>query len=194
MITILFGPPGGGKGTQAEHIAARLGVPHVSTGDMLRDEAAKGTPLGNEVAPIMAAGNLVPDELVVRVIEARLAAPDASRGAILDGFPRTVPQAEALDAMLRRRGRQVDLVLCLDVPEPVLVERLLGRAREEGRDDDNLDTIGTRLEVYRRETTPVLDHYRRAGVRVETVDGDAPIDEVTRRVYQAIDRVAGSPA
>ena len=194
MITILFGPPGGGKGTQAEHIAARLGVPHVSTGDMLREEATKGTPLGNEVAPIMAAGNLVPDELVVRVIEARLAQPDASRGVILDGFPRTVPQAEALDAMLRRRGKQVDLVLCLDVPEPVLVERLLGRARAEGREDDNLETIGKRLEVYRRETTPVLDYYRKAGVRVETVDGDAPVDEVTRRVYQAIDRVAGSRA
>lgn len=194
MITILFGPPGGGKGTQAGHITERLGIPHVSTGEMLRDEAAKGTPLGNEVAPIMAAGNLVPDDLIVRVIEARLAQPDASRGVILDGFPRTVPQAQALDAMLRRRGKQVDLVLCLDVPEPVLVERLLNRARAEGRVDDNLETIQIRLDVYRRDTTPVLDYYCNAGVRVETVDGDAPIEEVTRRVYEAIERVAGSRA
>jgi adenylate kinase len=194
MITILFGPPGGGKGTQAAHITERFGLPHVSTGDMLREEAAKGTELGNEVAPIMAEGRLVPDELVVRVIEARLSQPDATRGVLLDGFPRTVPQAEALDAMLRRRRRQVDLVLCLDVPEDVLVERLLGRAREEGRSDDNLDTIRTRLDVYHRDTAPVLDHYRAAGVRIETVDGNAGVAEVTRRVYAAMDRVAGSAA
>src|SRR5258706_9219750 len=133
MITILFGPPGGGKGTQAHFITERFALPHVSTGEMLRNEASKGTPLGNEVAPIMAAGDLVPDELVVRVIESRLAEPDAKLGVLLDGFPRTRPQAEALDAMLRRVGKQIDLVLYLDVPEPVLIERLLGRAREEGR-------------------------------------------------------------
>jgi adenylate kinase len=194
MITILFGPPGGGKGTQAAHITERFGLPHVSTGDMLREEAAKGTELGNEVGPIMAEGRLVPDELIVRVIEARLSQPDAARGVLLDGFPRTVPQAEALDAMLRRRGRQVDLVLCLDVPQDVLIERLLGRAREEGRADDNLDTIKTRLAVYHRDTAPVLDHYGAAGVRIETVDGDAGVNEVTRRVYAAMDRVAGSAA
>jgi adenylate kinase len=194
VITILFGPPGGGKGTQAAHISERFGIPHVSTGEMLREEAAKGSDLGNEVAPIMAEGRLVPDDLIVRVIERRLSQPDATRGVLLDGFPRTVPQAEALDAMLRRRGRQLDLVLCLDVPEPVLVERLLGRAREEGRSDDNLETIQTRLDVYHRDTAPVLDHYRSAGVRIAEVDGDATVDEVTRRVYQALDRVAGSRA
>lgn len=194
MITILFGPPGGGKGTQAAHISERFGVPHVSTGEMLRNEAAKGTELGNEVAPIMAAGNLVPDDLIVRVIESRLAEPDAIRGVLLDGFPRTVPQAEALDRMLQRRGARVDLVLCLDVPEPVLVQRLLGRARQENREDDNLETIQNRLDVYRRDTAPVLDHYRNAGVQIEEVDGDASVEEVTRRVLQAIDRVAGSRA
>jgi len=194
VITILFGPPGGGKGTQAAHISERFGIPHVSTGEMLREEAAKGSDLGNEVAPIMAEGRLVPDDLIVRAIERRLSQPDATRGVLLDGFPRTVPQAEALDAMLRRRGRQLDLVLCLDVPEPVLVERLLGRARQEGRADDNLETIQTRLDVYHRDTAPVLDHYRSAGVRIAEVDGDATVDEVTRRVYQALDRVAGSRA
>jgi adenylate kinase len=195
MITILFGPPGGGKGTQAQYITERFGLPHVSTGEMLRDEAARGTDLGNEVAPIMAEGRLVPDDLIVRVIESRLARADATRGVLLDGFPRTVPQAQALDAMLRRRGRQVDLVLCLDVPEPVLVERLLGRARQENRADDNLETIQTRLDVYRRDTAPVLDHYRDdLTTRIEIVDGDATVEEVARRVAEAIERVAGSRA
>ena len=192
MITILFGPPGGGKGTQARFITERFGLPHVSTGDMLRNEASKGTPLGNEVAPIMAAGDLVPDELIVRVIESRLAETDAKLGVLLDGFPRTRPQAEALDAMLRRGGKQIDLVLCLDVPEPVLIERLLGRAREEGRADDNLETIQNRLDVYQRDTAPVLDHYRGAGVHVAHVDGNADVAEVTRRIYDALDQFVGS--
>jgi adenylate kinase len=194
MITILFGPPGGGKGTQAAHITERYGLPHVSTGEMLREEASRGTALGNEVAPIMAEGRLVPDDLIVRVIESRLSQPDASRGVLLDGFPRTVPQARALDAMLHRRRGQVDLVLCLDVPEDVLIQRLLDRARTEGRADDNLETIQTRLDVYRRDTAPVLDHYRSSGVRIEEVDGDARIEEVTRRVYTAMERVTGSAA
>src|SRR5207302_8675596 len=128
LITILFGPPGSGKGTQAAYITKRYGLQHVSTGEMLRDEADKGTELGNEVAPIMAEGNLVPDDLIVRVIESRLKEPDTQRGVLLDGFPRTVPQARALDEMLRRSGRKVDLVLFLDVPEDKLIERLLGRA------------------------------------------------------------------
>jgi adenylate kinase len=194
MITILFGPPGGGKGTQAAYITERFGLPHVSTGVMLRREVERGSDLGAEVAPIMAEGRLVPDELIVRVIEARLSRPDAARGVLLDGFPRTVPQAEELDAMLRRRGCRVDMLLCLDVPESVLIERLLGRARDEGRADDNLETIQTRLAVYHEESAPVLDHYRQAGVRIETVDGDAPIDEVARRIDVAVRRVTGSVA
>jgi len=192
MITILFGPPGGGKGTQAAHITERFGLPHVSTGEMLRNEAAKGTPLGNEVAPIMAEGNLVPDGLIVRVIESRLAEPDAAHGVLLDGFPRTVPQAEALDEMLQGVGKHVDLILCLDVPEPVLIERLLGRARQEGRVDDNLETIQNRLDVYKRDTAPVLDYYRSHGAHVARVDGDAELVEVTRRIYAALDRFIGS--
>ena len=192
MITILFGPPGGGKGTQARFITERFGLPHVSTGEMLRTEADKGTALGNEVGPIMAAGDLVPDELVVRVIESRLAEPDAKLGVVLDGFPRTRPQAEALDAMLRRVGKQIDLVLYLDVPEPILVGRLLGRAAEEGRADDNLETIQNRLDVYRRDTEPVLDYYRDTRVHVASVDGDADVAEVTRRIYDALDHFVGS--
>jgi adenylate kinase len=156
---------------------------------MLRDEAEKGTPLGNEVAPIMAEGHLVPDDLIVRVIESRLREPDASHGVLLDGFPRTVPQARALDAMLRRMGRRVDLVLCLDVPEDKLIQRLLARAEQQGRADDNLETIQTRLDVYKRDTLPVLDHYRaQPGTAVECVDGDAPIEVVASRIRDVIDR------
>lgn len=189
LITILFGPPGSGKGTQAAYITKRYGLQHVSTGDMLRKEAAKGTPLGNEVAPIMAGGGLVPDDLIVRVIEARLREADAAAGVLLDGFPRTVPQAQALDTMLRRTGRKVDLVLYLNVPEDKLIDRLLGRARDEGRADDNLETIEKRLEVYHRDTEPVLGHYRGSTVAaIEEVDGDAPILEVAERIRSAVDR------
>lgn len=189
LITILFGPPGSGKGTQAAYITKRYGLQHVSTGEMLRKEAAKGTDLGNEVAPIMAEGKLVPDDLIVRVIESRLRDADTQVGVLLDGFPRTVPQARALDAMLRRTGRKVDLVLFLDVPEERLIERLLGRAQAEGREDDNLDTIQTRLEVYHRDTEPVLDHYRgMPGTAIEAVDGDAPILEVAERIRTSVDR------
>jgi adenylate kinase len=189
LITILHGPPGSGKGTQAQYLTKRYGLQHVSTGEMLRDEAAKGTPLGNEVAPIMAEGNLVPDDLIVRVIESRLRDADTQRGVLLDGFPRTVPQARALDEMLRRSGRHVDLVLCLDVPEDKLIQRLLIRAKAEGREDDNLETIENRLEVYHRDTEPVLDYYRaKPGTAVECVDGDAPIEEVAMRVRDAVDR------
>lgn len=192
MITILFGPPGGGKGTQAHFITERFGLPHVSTGEMLRNEASKGSPLGNEVAPIMAAGDLVPDELIVRVIESRLSEADAKLGVLLDGFPRTLPQAEALDAMLRRGAKRIDLVLYLDVPEAVLIDRLLRRAGEEGRADDNLETIQNRLDVYQRDTAPVLDYYDQSGVHVSRVDGDADVAEVTRRIYDALDQFVGS--
>jgi adenylate kinase len=189
LITILFGPPGSGKGTQAAYITKRYGLQHISTGEMLRNEAARGTDLGNEVAPIMAEGRLVPDDLIVRVIESRLREADAQVGVLLDGFPRTVAQAKALDATLRRTGQHVDLVLCLDVPEERLIERLLGRAQAEGREDDNLETIETRLEVYRRDTAPVLDHYRGlSATAIEIVDGDAAILEVAERIRNAVDR------
>jgi adenylate kinase len=189
MITILFGPPGSGKGTQAAYITKRYDLQHVSTGDMLREEAAKGTALGNEVAPIMASGNLVPDDLIVRVIESRLRDADARSGILLDGFPRTVAQAEALDEMLARSGKKVDLVLFLDVPDDKLIQRLLGRAQQEGREDDNLETIENRLDVYHRDTAPVLDHYRaKPGTAIEVVDGDAPILDVAARVRDTVDR------
>lgn len=184
-IAVLFGPPGSGKGTQARHIADTLGVALVATGDLLRAEVATGTALGREVGPIMSTGALVPDELMVRVVESRLDL-HAAHGALLDGFPRTVHQARALDAMLARTGRRLDFLIALDVPNEELRERILSRAAAEGRADDTPETVQTRLEVYARETAPVLAHYEQAGVVVRSVDGLGSVDEVRARVTAAL--------
>jgi len=178
----MFGPPGSGKGTQAARVASRLGIPHVATGDMLREEVSQGTPLGKEAGPIMRAGRLVPDDLVVRVIEERLSRPDAAGGAILDGFPRTQNQARALDVMLRRRGSVVNIVVALIVGDEVLQERVVKRAALEGRPDDTQEALNRRLTTYRMFTEPVLTHYRRLGTRIEKVDGIGAVDDVTERI------------
>ena len=193
MIVVLFGPPGSGKGTQAQRVASGLGVPHVATGDMLRAEVARGSALGREAEPIMASGHLIPDDLVVRIIEARLDEPDARNGALLDGFPRTVPQAQALDAMLQRNGRAVDKVLALHVSDAELRRRVQHRAEVEGRADDTMTAFTERLRVYRTETAPVLDYYRSAGTNIVEVDGVGEIDAVTDRIAKALNG-AGAPA
>jgi adenylate kinase len=190
MIVVLFGPPGSGKSTQAYFISRTLELPHVSTGELLRAEVEKGSRLGREAAPIMETGSLVPDELVVRVIEEKLRDKDARNGILLDGFPRTLPQAEALDAMLRRSGRRVDLILSLDVPDDVVVERILRRAADEGRVDDTPEVIKHRMRVYETETAPVLAYYQRSGTPVRRIDGVGSVEEVQRRIHQAI---AGDP-
>jgi adenylate kinase len=183
LIAVLFGPPGSGKGTQAAFMTQDFGLAHVSTGDMLRAEAGTGSPLGLEVAPLMAAGKLVPDDLIVRVIAERLNHDDVKgRGVVLDGFPRTVAQARALDAMLKGRGRDVGLILSLSVPVDDLVERLLGRAHEQGRTDDTAEVIRERMHEYEKKTAPVLDHYRASGARVATIDGVGSVEDVRRRV------------
>ena len=187
MIVVLFGPPGSGKGTQAQRVAGRIGVPHIATGDILRTEVAKGTPLGNEVEPIMRSGKLVSDDLIVRVIESRLNDPDAEPGALLDGFPRTLAQARALDEMLAGNTQRVDVVVSLLVPDETLRERMRKRAAAEGRADDAPETFERRLEVYRAETEPVLGYYRTAGVRIDDVDGVGTIDEVTERIAAALE-------
>ncbi|MBV9101721.1 MAG: adenylate kinase [Candidatus Dormibacteraeota bacterium] len=186
MIVVLFGPPYSGKGTQAVRVASRLGVPHVATGDILRAEVARGSALGKEVDPIMRSGRLVSDELIVRVIESRLSQPDAAPGALLDGFPRTVPQAEALDAMLHRNQRRLDVVVALVVPDADLRRRMLKRAADEGRSDDTPEAYSERLEVYRTQTAPVLDFYRERGTRIQDVDGVGDVDAVTERIAQAL--------
>ncbi|HEY8153264.1 MAG TPA: adenylate kinase [Myxococcota bacterium] len=182
---LLLGAPGAGKGTQAVRLAARLGVPHVSTGDLLRAAVAAGTPLGLEARRYMDRGELVPDGIVIGVAAERLARPDAKTGFVLDGFPRTVAQAEALDAELTRLGAKLDRCLALVTDEAALVARLLKRAQIEGRTDDNEATIRHRMKVYRSQTEPLIACYQRKGVLRE-IDGMGTIEEVERRIQKEL--------
>jgi adenylate kinase len=190
---LLLGPQGAGKGTQAALVADEYELAHVSTGEMLREAIAAGDELGRRVQPIVEAGHLVPDDLMVDLIRDRLRRPDAQRGFVLDGFPRTLPQAEALDTMLRELGRDLDLVLELQVPETVAIRRLLERARVEGRADDTPDGIRTRLALYRRNTEPVAEHYRARGILVG-IHGDREVPQVFAEVQQAIERAEENAA
>jgi adenylate kinase len=186
VIGIIFGPPGSGKGTQAARIEKEFGLKHMSTGAILREEVAKGTSIGQQIRRDMAAGDLVPDDLVVDIVRRRLPEAGAGAGVLLDGFPRTVGQAQALDAMLAKEGRRVDFVIALDVPETELVERILRRAKVEGRADDTAEAIAERMHEYHTLTAAVLDHYRKQGVRVAEIDGRGRPDEVFERVRKAI--------
>ncbi|MDX2345034.1 MAG: adenylate kinase [Acidimicrobiia bacterium] len=176
---IFLGPQGSGKGTQASRLARLMGVPHVSTGVMLRQAVADGTELGKKADAIMQAGDLVPDELVVAMVGERLSQPDAACGYLLDGFPRNVAQAEALDGVL---DKPLDAVVRLDVPHEELMKRMLLRAEAEGRADDTEEGISRRLEIYWEETAPLSDYYAKNGVVVHVVDGFGGIDEVFARV------------
>ncbi|HWC65456.1 MAG TPA: adenylate kinase [Thermoanaerobaculia bacterium] len=192
MIAIFLGAPGAGKGTQSSRLAARLGVPQISTGDMLRQAVAEGTPLGLKAKKIMEAGELLPDAVVVDVIRDRISRPDCAGGFFLDGFPRTTGQAEALDRMLGDAGLAVDAVVNLEVDEGKLIERMAGRAKNEGRADDNPETIRERLRVYREKTAPLVSWYRDRG-RLVTVDGLGEIGEVSRRIEEALAARLGRP-
>jgi adenylate kinase len=178
---VLVGPPGAGKGTQAVQLAERLGVPHISTGDLFRANLSEMTPLGVEAKRYMDAGDLVPDDVTCRMVEARLGEADAGKGFILDGFPRTLGQADELDGMLDRLGTGLDAVVEFAVPDEVVVERLLGR----GRSDDTEDVIRNRQKVYRDETAPLLDHYR---AKLVSVDAVGTVDEVFERLVGALPR------
>lgn len=181
MRIVLLGPPGAGKGTQAEQLAEKLGVPHISTGDLFRHNISQGTPLGIRAKEYLDLGELVPTSLTNELVDDRLNADDVAGGFILDGFPRTVDQAEALHGMLERRGLQLDAVLEFRVPEDVLVGRLMGR----GRADDTEDVIRNRFRVYRDETAPLLDYYSH---ELKTVDAVGSLDEVFSRALQALGR------
>jgi adenylate kinase len=183
MNLILFGPPGAGKGTQARILTERHGWPQLSTGEMLRAAVKAGTELGRKVDALLTRGELVPDDVVVGIIAERLDLPDCAKGVVLDGFPRTIPQAEALDSMLAKRGRQIDLVLELKVDDAVLLERVEQRIKGEGplRSDDTPETLRHRLGVYYKNTAPLLDYYRRRN-KLVTVDGMAPISVVAAAI------------
>jgi adenylate kinase len=185
MRVIFLGPPGSGKGTQAKLLARRLGVPAVSTGDILREAVRQGTPLGSRAKAIMDAGELVPDDVVIGVIRDRTAEADARNGFLLDGFPRTLEQAVALDRLLAGNGAALDGVINLLVPEKMLIERMLGRAAQEGRSDDRPETVAERLRVYREKTAPLVEHYRGLGILSE-VDGSGSIETVADRIDRAL--------
>jgi adenylate kinase len=188
MCIVLIGPPGSGKGTQAERLTRRLSVPHLSTGEMLRAAVASGSELGAIAAPIMARGELVSDELIIGVVRQRIRQADCQRGFLLDGFPRTVAQAEALDALLQEQNLRLLAVLALSVPDDELIRRLQSRyhALPNPRPDDRPEAIPQRITTFLRETQPVLDYYASRGV-LTLIDGIGSVDEVFQRMLEAVD-------
>jgi adenylate kinase len=189
---LLLGPQGSGKGTQAKRIADEYGLTHVATGDMLRKAIAAGTSLGERVQPILESGRLVPDDLMIELIRERLSDDETAGGFVLDGFPRTMPQAHALDAMLREIGRGLTLAFELQVPDAVSIERLTKRAEEEGRPDDTPEAIAERLALYHNETEPLVEHYRVNGNLVG-IHADRSINEVFAEIQRALEQATVRP-
>ena len=191
MILMLLGPPGAGKGTQSQLISENLGIPQLSTGDMLRAAVKAGTPIGLKAKQIMAEGGLVHDEIVIGIIADRISEPDCAKGFILDGFPRTLAQADALDKLLKSKGRKIDCVIELKVDDTKLVDRIECRARETKaaggvvRADDNAEALKTRLIAYYRETAPIIGYYFAHGL-LKSVDGMAAIDDVSRQIDEIL--------
>lgn len=193
MNILLLGPQGSGKGTQAKRIASEYGLAHISTGEMFRSAIARRTPLGVEVEPILASGRLVPDELTVGLIRERLGESDTREGFILDGFPRNLAQAQALDELLGQLGRPLDIVFDFQIPDEVCIERLLKRAEEEGRADDTPEVIAERLRIYHEQTAPVIKHYLASG-KVVGIHAGRTIDEVWTEIQQALEQTEGRAA
>ena len=185
MRLLLLGAPGSGKGTQAARLKDSLAVPHISTGDLLRAEVAAGSKLGLEAKGVMARGELVSDAILLGMLEDRFSRPDTAGGFILDGYPRNLAQAAALDQLLARIGQPMDYAVQLEVATELLVERIAGRAKAEGRADDNPDSVRKRLQVYEDQTAPVIDFYRQHG-QLTVVDGVGTLDEVFTRILEAI--------
>ena len=186
---VILGPPGAGKGTQAKRIAGEVGIPVIATGEMLRAAMAVGTELGRQIKPIYDRGDLVPDGLMIELIRERLSREDTGSGFLLDGFPRTVAQGEALDRMLEELGRELRLVFDFQLPDAVAKERLLKRARDEGRTDDTPEVIEHRLRVFHDETEPVVSYYRAKGILVG-IHADRSIEEVTAEIEEALEQAA----
>ena len=185
MRLVLLGAPGSGKGTQATRLREHLQVPHISTGELLRAAVKAQTPLGVQAQAVMAAGNLVSDEIVLGMLEERFTQPDTGNGFILDGYPRNLAQAAALDKLLERLRQPMDIAIQLEVGNDLLVDRLAGRAKAEGRADDSPDAVRNRLKVYDQQTAPVIDHYRNQG-KLAHLDGVGSLDEVFTRIVEAI--------
>jgi adenylate kinase len=191
MNVLLLGPQGSGKGTQAQLIAQTYGIPKITTGDMIREMKELPNDLGRRLKAIYDRGDLVDDEMMIELIESRLDRGDTLAGFVLDGFPRTMPQADALDDLLGRLGRQIDVVFEFQVPDrQVLIERMLKRAAEERRSDDTPEAIARRLEVYDRETAPLVEHYRARQANVVGIHAERPVEDVFAEIRQAIDQVA----
>lgn len=190
MRLVLLGAPGSGKGTQAEILKTELGVPHVSTGDLLRAAVKAGTPLGLQAKAVMDAGQLVSDDIVLAMLEERLAQGDAHAGFILDGYPRNLAQCEALEALLARIGQPLDVAIKLDVPSELIVERIAGRAAAQGRKDDTPETVRERLRVYAEQTEPVAAHFAAEG-KLEVVDGVGELAHITQRILAVLPAANG---
>lgn len=191
MRLVLIGAPGSGKGTQAERLTVALGIPHISTGNLLRAAVAAGTKLGREAKAVMEAGKLVSDEIVLGMLEQRLAEPDAEAGFILDGYPRNLAQADALDRLLERLAQPLDSVVLIEVPDQVIIDRVESRFRIEGRADDDPETVRHRLSVYAEQTAPVVAHYRALG-ELQMVDGVGSVDAVLARIMAILPASAGT--
>ena len=186
MNLLVLGPQGAGKGTQAKRISAEYGIPHISTGDMFRAAIAAGTTLGKQIEPLYNAGGLIPDEITIAMIEERLGDADAADGFVLDGFPRNLAQADALDEMLSGIARDLDAILYFNVSDAVGIERALERAKLEGRADDTPEAIAKRLEIYHRETEPVVEHYRATG-KLVPINAARSIVEVAGEVSDSLE-------
>jgi adenylate kinase len=191
MRLLIMGPPGAGKGTQAKFIADHFGIPAISTGDIFRANVSQGTPLGVEAKRFMDAGEYVPDEVTNRMVRNRIDESDAEHGFLLDGYPRTLAQVEELDGMIEFTGHQLDAVVVLTVDSEEIVQRLLQRAQTEGRADDTEDVIRRRQEVYVEQTQPLIEVYKARGL-VHEVDGLGDVDDVTKRIFHALDVVRES--
>lgn len=185
---VIFGAPGSGKGTQSENLIKKYGLAHISTGDVLRTEIKAGSELGKLAEGYISKGQLVPDEVVIDMLAKVLDSKKDANGVIFDGFPRTIPQGEALDAMLEKRGQKVSAVVSLDVEEAELVDRLLKRGQLSGRSDDNEETIKSRLDVYRNQTSPLKEHYNKQG-KLHSIHGMGKVEEIFDRITKAVDKV-----